>query len=198
MNVIRRLPRALPRVSPPSSLLPPGERWPRPILFSTACRSLQRQGENEYDVEARKLNEKRLDEHEQEVKVRQHQVRRPWHRHDADKPPVDSEGKGPKEPITKGTANPGGDVYYTPALAIYDTNVLFPGQANSSRLRRDFSSLFFPYRSQLRRTSPITVPLTTADQYLPMRRFNHWPFSFIPNSPSLTSSGLSKPSFLRF
>ncbi|KAM7196863.1 Protein of unknown function, DUF607 domain containing protein [Naviculisporaceae sp. PSN 640] len=102
MNAIRLLPRALPRVSPRSSLSLGGERWVQPAWYSTTRASFQQQLENKYDIEARKLNQKRLDEHEQEVKVRQHQVQRPWHRQDADKPPVDDTGKQPYEPITKG------------------------------------------------------------------------------------------------
>ncbi|KAK0625057.1 hypothetical protein B0T17DRAFT_531812 [Bombardia bombarda] len=57
--------------------------------------------EEKYDAKAKRLNQKRLDEHEEEVKVRQHQVQRPWHRQDADKPPVVEKGKE-SEPVTKG------------------------------------------------------------------------------------------------
>lgn len=56
--------------------------------------------EDEYEAKARKLNQKGLDEHEKEVRVRQRQVHRPWHRQDADKPPIRE--KGDKEPVVKG------------------------------------------------------------------------------------------------
>ena len=53
--------------------------------FSTA-RIWQR---DQYEEKARKLNQQGLDEHEQEVRVRQHQIKRPWHRDDADRPPAE-------------------------------------------------------------------------------------------------------------
>lgn len=56
------------------------------------------------EEKAKKLNQQGLDEHEQQVKVREHQVKRPWHREDADKPPVEEEGKRKKEPLTRGTS----------------------------------------------------------------------------------------------
>ncbi|KAB5585113.1 hypothetical protein GE09DRAFT_1069379 [Coniochaeta sp. 2T2.1] len=43
----------------------------------------------------------KLGDHEQEDRVRQHQVRRPWHREDADAPPV-KEPDHPKSPLRKG------------------------------------------------------------------------------------------------
>ncbi|ROW00646.1 hypothetical protein VSDG_03208 [Cytospora chrysosperma] len=43
------------------------------------------------DTKARKLSQKGLDEEEQEVRVRQKQVKRPWLREDADKPPAEQE-----------------------------------------------------------------------------------------------------------
>ncbi|KAL2022179.1 hypothetical protein VTK56DRAFT_6008 [Thermocarpiscus australiensis] len=55
----------------------------------------------EQDAKAKKLNQKALDKQEQEVKARQAQIKRPWHRLGADKPPVDKDGKE-AEPITKG------------------------------------------------------------------------------------------------
>ena len=56
--------------------------------------------ESEADAKAMKLNQKRLDEHEEEVRAREQQVRRPWHREGADKPPVEDDGNS--EPIAKG------------------------------------------------------------------------------------------------
>lgn len=54
--------------------------------------------ETEAEAKAKKLDQKRLDEHEEEVRAREQQVRRPWHREGADKPPVE----GNTEPIAKG------------------------------------------------------------------------------------------------
>ncbi|TLD32967.1 hypothetical protein PspLS_00020 [Pyricularia sp. CBS 133598] len=61
-------------------------------------------GENKYESRARQLNQQGLDEQEQEVVLRQHQIERPWHRQDADKPPVDPKGHENKreEPLSKG------------------------------------------------------------------------------------------------
>ncbi|KAK4214945.1 hypothetical protein QBC37DRAFT_140646 [Rhypophila decipiens] len=101
MNTITVLPRTLARVRISLQLPRIGETLPRSRCFSTTCRAFQ-QSQNKYDVEARKLSQKSLDEHEQEVKVRQHQVQRPWHRQDADKPPVDDDGNTSDEPLTKG------------------------------------------------------------------------------------------------
>lgn len=86
----RRVPHSLPRY-----LARAPTCFPRAI---STTRALQR---DEYEEKASKLNQKSLDEHEQEVRVREHQVLRPWHRQDADKPPAD-EGKGGAPPITKG------------------------------------------------------------------------------------------------
>ncbi|KAK3689130.1 hypothetical protein B0T22DRAFT_167139 [Podospora appendiculata] len=61
----------------------------------------QRPRENEFDAKAKRLNQKRLDEHEEEVKVRQNQVKRPWNREGADRPPVEKDGNE-AEPLTKG------------------------------------------------------------------------------------------------
>ncbi|KAK3388759.1 hypothetical protein B0T20DRAFT_102197 [Sordaria brevicollis] len=55
--------------------------------------------ETEADAKAKKLSQKRLDEHEEEVRAREQQVRRPWHREGADKPPVQDSGS---QPIAKG------------------------------------------------------------------------------------------------
>jgi len=45
-----------------------------------------------YEEKAKALNQKGLDEQEQEVQVRRHQIKRPWHREGADKPPVSEDG----------------------------------------------------------------------------------------------------------
>ena len=58
--------------------------------------------ETEAEAKAKKLDQKRLDEHEEEVRAREQQVRRPWHREGADKPPVDGNGNT-TEPMVKGT-----------------------------------------------------------------------------------------------
>ncbi|KAK4120468.1 hypothetical protein N657DRAFT_666083 [Parathielavia appendiculata] len=55
----------------------------------------------EPEAKAKKLDQKVLEEQEQEVRARQSQVERPWHRHEADNPPVDKEGKQ-VAPVTKG------------------------------------------------------------------------------------------------
>lgn len=57
--------------------------------------------ETDQDAKAKKLNQKDLKDQEQELKARQGQVKRPWHRQDVDKPPVDKSGKE-VAPITKG------------------------------------------------------------------------------------------------
>ncbi|TLS21429.1 uncharacterized protein PpBr36_10120 [Pyricularia pennisetigena] len=61
-------------------------------------------GGNKYASRARDLNQQGLDEQEQEVVLRKHQIERPWHRQDADKPPVDPKGHDKKreEPLSKG------------------------------------------------------------------------------------------------
>lgn len=45
---------------------------------------------DEHDEKARNLNQKGLDEAEQEVRVKQNQVKRPWLRENADKPPAEA------------------------------------------------------------------------------------------------------------
>lgn len=51
------------------------------------------------DEKAQKLDQEGLDEKEQEVRVKQKQVKRPWLREDADKPPAE---QGPTSGPTKG------------------------------------------------------------------------------------------------
>lgn len=65
--------------------------------FTTSSR-LKR---DKYDGEAKKLNQKGLDEHEQEVKVQQRQIKVPWHRENVDKPPVDKDERATRA-MTKG------------------------------------------------------------------------------------------------
>jgi hypothetical protein len=57
--------------------------------------------QTEPGAKAKKLDQKALEEQEQEVRVRQRQVQRPWHRQGADEPPVDKDGNE-VAPITKG------------------------------------------------------------------------------------------------
>ncbi|KAK0724625.1 hypothetical protein B0H67DRAFT_568399 [Lasiosphaeris hirsuta] len=97
--IFRRLPTQLARGPP---------RLPRRIIPSSHClgtaylsRSLStspyrpdKQGEN-----SKELNQKSLDE--QESHGRQNQLKRPWHRQDADKPPADEE-RGGDAPLKKG------------------------------------------------------------------------------------------------
>ncbi|KAK4184005.1 siderophore biosynthesis protein [Podospora australis] len=71
-----------------------------PIFFTYSTKSLEEQ-ENAADAKARRLSQKTLDEEEQKVKVRQNQVKRPWHREGADKFPVDAKGHD-IQPTTKG------------------------------------------------------------------------------------------------
>lgn len=80
--------RAVPR---PVSWTPPAAR------FLSVSKPRKRDA---YDEEARKLSQKGLDEEEQEVRVKQNQVKRPWLREDADKPPV--EQRTPQNANTKG------------------------------------------------------------------------------------------------
>lgn len=75
----------------------PVERLASVYLFSTN-HALRK---DQYEEQARKLNQKGLDQQEQEIRVKENQLRRPWHRQDVDKPPAE---KGPLEDMpTKGT-----------------------------------------------------------------------------------------------
>lgn len=56
-------------------------------LFSVA----QVLRKDQFDEQAQKLNQKALDQEEQEIRVKDNQIRRPWHRQDADKPPAEQE-----------------------------------------------------------------------------------------------------------
>lgn len=68
----------------------------RSQLFST---SPVRQDDSKWDKKARELHQRGVDEEEQEVRARQAQIKRPWLREDADKPPVQEKEK---PPLTKG------------------------------------------------------------------------------------------------
>ncbi|KAL2192345.1 hypothetical protein P885DRAFT_47930 [Corynascus similis CBS 632.67] len=57
--------------------------------------------QTEPEAKAKKLDQKVLDEQEQEVRARQNQVKRPWHRQGADKPPVVG-GEKEVAPINEG------------------------------------------------------------------------------------------------
>ncbi|GAB1318322.1 Calcium uniporter protein [Madurella fahalii] len=73
----------------------PTRQWRRAV--STGPKPNKTEG----DAKVKKLDQEVLDEQEQDVKARQSQVKRPWHRHGSDSPPV---VKGSKEvdPVTKG------------------------------------------------------------------------------------------------
>lgn len=58
-----------------------------------------RQDDSKWDKKARELHQRGVDEEEQEVRARQAQIKRPWLREDADKPPVQEKEK---PPLTKG------------------------------------------------------------------------------------------------
>ncbi|KAK4096124.1 hypothetical protein N658DRAFT_459236 [Parathielavia hyrcaniae] len=57
--------------------------------------------QTEPEAKAKELDQKALEEQEHEVRARQSQVERPWHRHGGDEPPVDKDGKQ-IAPVTKG------------------------------------------------------------------------------------------------
>lgn len=69
-------------------------------IFERAFHISRPSRQDEYEEKARKLNQKGLDEAEQEVRVKQNQVKRPWLREDADKPPA--EQRPPANPDAKG------------------------------------------------------------------------------------------------
>lgn len=60
--------------------------------------------QDQYDEKAQKLNQRGLDEEEQEVRVKQNQIKRPWLREGADKPPAEQEV--PQNPNAKGRTHP--------------------------------------------------------------------------------------------
>ena len=76
-----------------------------PVLRRPFGSSLRRTS-NGYDDKARALNQKGLDEQEQEVQVREHQIRRPWHRDGADKPPVSEDGEADNSPVKGASRRP--------------------------------------------------------------------------------------------
>ncbi|KAJ4288888.1 hypothetical protein N0V88_007221 [Collariella sp. IMI 366227] len=83
-----------PRSYPPvRAVISAGQPW---TSFSTA-----KPDETEPEAKAKKLDQKVLDEEEQELRARQNQVKRPWHREGADEPPIDKDGKD-DAPVTKG------------------------------------------------------------------------------------------------
>jgi hypothetical protein len=49
--------------------------------------------DDKYAKKAKALSQKTLDEQEQQVRVRENQVKRPWHREGADEPPVQPDGE---------------------------------------------------------------------------------------------------------
>lgn len=72
-------------------------QWPRAV--STGPEP----NKTEPDVKAERLDREVLNEQEQEVKARQTQVKRPWHRHESDRPPVIKDSREPN-PVTKGSS----------------------------------------------------------------------------------------------
>ncbi|KAK3346946.1 hypothetical protein B0T25DRAFT_461364 [Lasiosphaeria hispida] len=102
--IFRRLPSQLARAPPtPPQRIIPSRRClsidtysTRPLSRSFSTSPCHR---DEYEEKAKKLSQKGLDE--QESDVRRNQLKRPWHREDADKPPAD-EKRGGDEPLTKG------------------------------------------------------------------------------------------------
>ncbi|KAK1760257.1 hypothetical protein QBC47DRAFT_334246 [Echria macrotheca] len=102
--VLRRLPGQMARGTL-ANIRPPVPRCCAPLRIPPSLGRLvstsQTRRVDKYEEKAKQLSQKGLDEHEQEVKVRQHQVKRPWHRQDADKPPVD-DVEDDRDPITKG------------------------------------------------------------------------------------------------
>jgi len=106
-HVLRRLPGRIIEtswrgLSSPLKVASNCQRWSRsPCLSQLLSTSATRLHEDKYEKAAKALNQKGLDEQEQKVKVRQHQVQRPWHREDADKPTVAKEGEE-KEASTQG------------------------------------------------------------------------------------------------
>ncbi|KAK5662441.1 hypothetical protein OQA88_8352 [Cercophora sp. LCS_1] len=98
-TLLRRLPRQIgaPQTTACYSHIPLRALSICPVRPLSTTRSLR---EDEYEAKARKLNQKGLDDHEKQVQVRQRQVHRPWHRQNADKPPVQEQED--TEPVVKG------------------------------------------------------------------------------------------------
>lgn len=111
-HVLGRLHRQLIQGSPkwqfPTSCCRPDTRFApaafRPGIFARApwrTLSTAKPDETKPEAKVKKLDQKLLDEWGQEVKVRQSQVKRPWHREGADNPPVEKRG-GDLAPVTEG------------------------------------------------------------------------------------------------
>ncbi|KLU86883.1 hypothetical protein MAPG_05890 [Magnaporthiopsis poae ATCC 64411] len=113
-RILTPLPRQLSTVPPPPqpSLLPHilTQQQRRRSFTTVTCRCRRStatddggDGEDVFAARARDLNQKGLDEQEKEVRLRQHQVKRPWHRDKADEPPVQEEGGDEEaEELSKG------------------------------------------------------------------------------------------------
>lgn len=108
-------------------------RFPKTFAESVSIRSLHstQSRADGPDEKVRKLSQRGLDEAEQEVRVKQNQVKRPWLRENADKPPA--EQPPPSDHNAKGIHT---YTYSQPAMATTQSNTLFP-QANSLRPRPD-------------------------------------------------------------
>lgn len=127
---LRRLPRQLGRLPTPtptpctrtiisSRCLPVRARAQSPIEAWTtrAFSSSPWRGQGQHDDKAQPPNQKGLDQHEQEVRVRRNQVKRPWLREDADKPPAEKPLEQ-QPPDTKGNDTmPTNEILLLPADA---------------------------------------------------------------------------------
>ena len=70
-------------------------------LQSSRPVSARSAGDNGEDKKTNKASQRGLGKKEQEIRLRQHQIRRPWHRANADQPPVNAAGGGEGR-MTKG------------------------------------------------------------------------------------------------
>lgn len=96
--------RALHRVGSPARWLahrptPVATRPASPRIFVNPA-WFSAQAKEAAEAKAKRLDQRVLDEQEQEVRTRQGQVKRPWHRQGADDPPVTD--KEFAEPVTEG------------------------------------------------------------------------------------------------
>lgn len=93
---------SIPRCAPSTSMTL-GALFPREIV-TRSFHSSRINYRDEHDEKARDLNQKGLDEAEQEVRVKQNQVKRPWLRENADKPPAETPPQ--ESPNAKGLYSP--------------------------------------------------------------------------------------------
>ncbi|KAL8366841.1 hypothetical protein RB595_008705 [Gaeumannomyces hyphopodioides] len=110
LRALTSLPRPLSAVPRQPSLLHALAQQQTCRSFTPAARHCRRSAsgnhggdDDVFAARARDLNQKGLDEQEKEVRLRQHQIKRPWHRDKADEPPVnDKGGAGKGEELSKG------------------------------------------------------------------------------------------------